>query len=64
MAKIEVSSKEIPQVLKMMEQMVPGLKLDAIEKMVEGVTFDSQSLKINKTLADKTVVTIEFKFTP
>ena len=64
MAKIEITSKEIPQVLKMMEQMVPGLKLDAIEKMIEGVTFESQSFKITKTLIDKTTVTCEFKFTP
>jgi hypothetical protein len=62
--KIEATTKEIPQFLKLMEQMVPGLNLDAVEKMMTGITFDIPASTITKTLDDKSTVSVSLKLTP
>ena len=62
--KIEATTKEIPQFLKLMEQMVPGLNLDAVEKMMSGITFDIPVATLTKTLDDKSTVAVSLKLTP
>lgn len=63
MAKLTMSSSEPVKIMRLVEQMFPGVKLDAMEKMIEGVTMEG-TLKLNKKIDATSSVTLEVTVTP
>jgi hypothetical protein len=63
MAKLTMSSSEPVKIIKLIEQMFPGVKLDAMEQIIEGVAIEGD-IKLTKSLAKDTSVILEVIITP
>jgi hypothetical protein len=53
MAKITLNSSEIPHVIDLVEQIMPGVKLSQYKPVLEGIQF---TLDLKKPLEDKSLV--------
>lgn len=56
--KLEITNKEIPAAIGLIEQLRPGLKLDAERELLKGVAITTKAT-IRKTLADGTVFELD-----
>jgi hypothetical protein len=63
MAKLTMFSSEPVKIMRLIEQMFPGVKLDAMEKMIEDVTMEG-TLKLTKKIATDSSVALEVTITP
>jgi len=63
MAKLTMSSSEPVKIMRLMEQMFPGVKLDAMEKMIEGVIITCDATLTKKIGTDESV-TLQVIITP
>lgn len=64
MADITIASKEIPDVLQLAEQLIPGLDLSVIKKTVTGVHFDLSGKITKPIVGSADTVTLNVKITP
>lgn len=62
MAKLIMSSSEPIKIMKLVEQMFPGVNLDAMEQMIDGVTMEG-TIKLNKKIDANSSVTLEVTIT-
>jgi hypothetical protein len=62
MAKLIMSSSEPIKIMRLVEQMFPGVKLDAMEQMIDGVTMEG-TIKLNKKIDVNSSVTLEVTIT-
>ena len=63
MAKLTMASSEPVKIMRLVEQMFPGVKLDAMEQMIDGVTMEG-TIKLNKKIDPNASVTLEVTITP
>lgn len=63
MAKLIMSSSEPIKIMRLIEQMFPGVKLDAMEQMIDGVTMEG-TIKLSKKIADNSSVILEVTINP
>ena len=63
MAKLTMASSEPVKIMRLVEQMFPGVKLDAMEQMIDGVTMEG-TIKLNKKIDANASVTLEVTITP
>lgn len=63
MAKLIMSSSEPSKIMKLVEQMFPGVKLDAMEQMIEGVTMEG-TLKLTKKIEQDSSIVLEVTINP
>lgn len=57
-----MSSSEPIKIMKLVEQMFPGVNLDAMEQMIDGVTMEG-TIKLNKKIDANSSVTLEVTIT-
>ncbi len=62
MAKLTMASSEPVKIMRLVEQMFPGVKLDAMEQMIDGVTMEG-TIKLNKKIDVNSSVTLEVTIT-
>lgn len=58
-----MASSEPVKIMRLVEQMFPGVKLDAMEQMIDGVTMEG-TIKLNKKIDANASVTLEVTITP
>lgn len=58
-----MASSEPVKIIKLIEQMFPGVKLDAMEKIIEGVSIEGD-IKFTKSLDKDSSVVLEVTVTP
>ena len=63
MAKLIMSSSEPVKIMRLVEQMFPGVKLDAMEQMIDGVTMEG-TLKLTKKIDTDSSIILEVTVNP
>lgn len=62
MAKLNMSSAEPLKMIRLIEQMFPGVNLDSMEKMLEGIQM-SGTMTVSKKLSANETFTLEVTVT-
>ena len=63
MAQLQISSSEPLKIIELIEQLVPGVKLDALTSMLAGIQLTGSFTLAKKVSADETV-TLQVTITP
>ena len=62
MAQLKLSSPEIPEIIKLAEQMFPGVQLAAMTEMLQGITAEG-TITLKKKITPTETVTLAVTIT-
>ena len=63
MAQLQISSSEPLKIIELIEQLVPGVKLDALTSMLTGIQLTG-SFTLSKKVSANETVTLQVNITP